>query len=157
MPAVFIFLCARMCAGHGWLCPCLLAIVHAIVHSHLTLFLCIRVCSPGLSALASLALCFSSDSVSGGIAAGWASTAGTQRPIGDNYWCFIAAKGKNKKEQKGGNTKKHSFHLCSPVTKHKGFHRISPLKRLCLTVCEYINTLTYQSITHNNNPSPYRQ
>lgn len=39
-----------------------------------------------------MALCSSSDSVSGGMAVGWASTAGTLGPMGDNHCCLIAAR-----------------------------------------------------------------
>lgn len=44
--SLFIFLCVHMCAGHAWLCSCLLAIVHAIVHSRLTLSFSVYECVP---------------------------------------------------------------------------------------------------------------
>ena len=99
---VYLPACMFICALYmsGWLCIRLLAFAHAFVFTRpsLSFSICMCMCSPGLSGLAFAALCCSSDSVSGGMAVGWASTAGTLGPMGDNHCCPIAERHKEKKK-----------------------------------------------------------
>lgn len=114
-----------------------------------------------------MALCSSSDSVSGGMAVGWASTAGTLGPMGDNHCCLIAARKETDRaawikrclEKKKGELEfcllSHSCPFFTPlhpfflplippflsVRIYKEFHNISSFTRLwfvCVCVLLYV-------------------
>lgn len=117
--SVFIFLCIHMCTGHGWLCTCLFAIVHSLLAPSFPVHECVPL---GFQPKPLWPCAFSSDSVSGGMAVGWASTTGTPRPIGDNYRFLIAARGKNKKEREGVALKSTNFICALLTTIFTGYH-----------------------------------